>query len=408
VNDVVIRGAKVIDGTEPLNARMADVHLSAGRIVAAAGQVEAPHGADVLDAQGLTIVPGLIDCHVHLVLDADASGTLDAREPVAAIALRAADNARRALAAGITTLRDLGGCRGVEFALRDAIEQRRLNGPRLVVAGRIIAITSSVSDALPGMFCEADGVEALRIAARAQLKAGADVLKVMASGAVMGRGQDPGAAHFEVDELAAVVREAAREGRRVAAHSHGVASTQNALAAGISSIEHGTFLADDPPTLERMAEQGVVLVPTLSFLRRMVDHAAEGDLPPFMLASALAAAERHADAFRCAMELGVPLAFGTDSGSPYCFHGENLRELELWCDLGLAPARALAAATVDAARCLGLEDEIGTLEPGKAADLVIVDGDPLSDIASLRRVRGVIRGGELVSGRLAAAHEVVA
>jgi imidazolonepropionase-like amidohydrolase len=251
------------------------------------------------------------------------------------------------------------------------------------------------------MFVEADSCDDLRRAARQQLKAGADVLKVMGSGALMAPGLEPWGPHFSREEYEVIVTEARREGKRVAVHAHGTASIRAALDAGVASIEHGTFLCDEPDLLRRMAGEGVFLVPTLLFLQRIVDAGTGGGVPGFMVERARVAAAKHARSFRMALEHGVPIAFGADTGSPGCRHGENAEELRLMVRAGMSPVQALVAATSAAADCAGLADEVGTLEVGNSADIVVVNGDPTADIACLiDGIRAAVSRGRLVFSAL--------
>lgn len=357
-----------------------------------------PHDVEVIDVSGMTVLPGLIDCHVHLVLSGSAEGAISHSEALSETTVRAAEAAWATVSAGFTTVRDLGGRDYVELSLRRSIERGGLVGPRLVCGCKLISITCSAGDGLPGMFREADGVDEVRKAVREQLKAGADVIKIMGSGAVMALGQNPSAAHFTCEELRAAVHEAHREGKRVAVHAHGAEAGLNAVEAGVDSIEHGTFLHQDEAVLERMARDCIFLVPTLSFHRRIVEHGTSDGIPAHMVDAALAAADDHVRSFRRALELGVPVAFGTDSGSPFCVHGENARELDLMVESGMSPADAVRAATSTAASCLGLDGLLGSIERGKAADLVVVEGDPLVDVSCLRTaVRAVLRAGNVIS-----------
>jgi imidazolonepropionase-like amidohydrolase len=395
-SDLVFRRVRLFDGNDADALGVVDIRVVDGRI-AEIGDVASRDSTPSFDLDGLTVIPGLIDCHTHLVLTGDPAGRILATDSPALTALRAAAGAAASLRSGITTVRDLGGRDGVEFSLRECVQRAVLPGPRLVLAGKILTITGSIADAMPGMFREVDDIDELRKAVREQLKAGADVIKVMGSGAVMAPGQDPGAPHFSVDEFRTVVEEAHREHRPVAVHAHGAEAVRNALEAGVDSIEHGTFLVEDEEILRRMASEGISLVPTLSFLSRIVEHGTAGGVPEFMFENALVAADRHRRTFEKALELGVPIAFGTDTGSPYCSHGDNARELELMVRFGMPPKAALVAATRDAARCVRLDDEIGTIEVGKVADLVALRGDPLADISCVRTsVALVVQGGQPV------------
>ena len=400
MSSLLFQHVTLIDGTGSAPRTDMDVLVSDGRISA----IEA-HGLLIYDEQeterydlhGMTMLPGLIDCHVHIMMDGGPEGRIKPEEPLGFCLLRAAYHARRTLEAGITTVRDLGGQAHLEFALRDAIAAGYCSGPRLVLAGKLLSMTSAGTEAFAGMYREADGADEVRKAAREQLKAGADVIKVMATGAVMTPVEEPGASQYSLAEMQAAAEEAHKRGRKMAAHAHGAAGILTAVQAGADTIEHGSLLCESPEALGLMAARGVFVVRSLA-AGIMSQHAA--DIPAFMAEKDRRLLEAHRRTVRLALAAGVPFAMGTDAGVPFVKHGDNAIELPLMVSAGLTPMQAIVASTGNAARALGLESEIGTIEVGKRADLLILDGDPLQDIEVVTRkesIRIVVLGGNVVA-----------
>ncbi|MDA0701857.1 MAG: amidohydrolase family protein [Proteobacteria bacterium] len=377
----IIANVTVVDG---LGGRLADrfVAVENGVIaeIGAAGDLPATPRLPVEDGTGRTLMPGLIDCHVHLSLDGapDAIQQI-AGDPPAVAALRLATNAERSLAAGITTVRDLGAKLHVDIDFRKAVIAGIWHKtPRLVLSGRPLTMT--------GGHCwqfgrEADGPDELRKAAREQIKAGADWIKLIASGGILSPGTEPESPQLEEAEMRAAIEEAHKAGRRAAVHAHGAAGIKNALRAGIDSVEHAYFLDDE--AIEMMLERDAWLVPTTWACKVIVQEGHEGGIPCHAVMKAEAALERQRESFRKAHAAGVRIAMGTDAGTPYNRHGENARELETMVELGMTPMEAICASTGLAAELLGLADRIGAIETGREADLLLVDGDPLGDISVL-------------------------
>ncbi|MBI5167030.1 MAG: amidohydrolase family protein [candidate division NC10 bacterium] len=361
---------------------------------------EAPscEGAEVWDLQGMSLLPGFIDTHVHLCLDGSSDPvTRVLSEPEALTSLRFAENAKRTLEAGITTVRDAGSKGHYCFAVRQAIQERLILGPRLLLAGRAICMTGGHGW---WMGREADGVDEVRKAAREELKAGADFVKLMATGGIMTKGVEPGSPQLTYEELRAGVEEARKAGKRTATHAQGAEGIKNALRAGIDSIEHGLFL--DEESIALMLEQGTFLVPTTFVLTIFLEKGVEGGIPDFMVKKAQAVRAPQVESFRSAYKAGVKMAMGTDAGVYYFPHGQNLVELQTMVELGMAPMEAICASTRVAAELLGLGDSLGTLEAGKLADLVVVEGNPLEDLRLLQdkeRIRHVFLEGRPVVRR---------
>jgi imidazolonepropionase-like amidohydrolase len=354
------------------------------------------------DLMGKTILPGLIDCHVHLRNDGVADPRAQAVSDTDAVAvLRSARNARRTLEAGITTIRDCGSRGGIDFSLRVAAQQGLCQTPRLVLSGMVICMTGGHGWTLG---CEADGPDGLRRAARAQIKAGADNVKLIASGGILTPGTEIGAPQFTVEEMRAAVDEAHAAGKTSCAHAHGTTAIKNAVKAGVDSVEHG-YLIDDEG-IELMLARGTYLVATSAAVRNVVKHGIAAGIRPDVVRKAQSAIEQHVDGFKRAYKSGVKLAMGTDTGVPFTDHGNNLDEVVYLVEMGLSPMAALSATTFEAAKLLRMDDRIGSLEAGKLADFVVIDGDPLTDVRVLqdkRRILIVAIGGKTMVEREATA-----
>jgi imidazolonepropionase-like amidohydrolase len=389
---VAYRAARIFDGVSEQVVENGAVVVEDGRI-ASVGEARAlPPGVEVVDLGDVTLLSGLIDAHVHLVWSASAEPhEVVERESRALTTLRCAANAALHLGAGVTSVRDVGATDGLSIDIARAVELGVISGPRVVAAGRAIAMTGG-----HGWFIgrEADGVEAVRHAVRSELKAGTGCIKLMASGGVYGHAEEPGSPQLTVEELRAGVAEAHKAGRKVAAHAYSAEAINNALSAGVDSIEHGSFL--DRATAERMREQGTYLVPTLSVYQAMSDRGPELGSPDYIQRKTAEVLEASREAFRLALEIGVPLAAGTDCGAPGHPHGTLPEELRLMVEAGATPLEALRFGTSAAADLVGLGEEVGVLEPGMKADLLAVGGDPLRDIGALRDVRLVLRDGSKI------------
>jgi imidazolonepropionase-like amidohydrolase len=401
VKSLLLQNVTIIDGSGREPQKSMDVLVSEGRISALgrSGSLDVNRQeTEMFALDGMTLLPGLIDCHVHIFADASPEGRIKTDEPPGLALLRAAYHVRCTLEAGITTVRDLGGQAHMEFALRRAIAEGYCSGPRLMLSGKLLSMTSAGAEAFLGMYREADGADEVRKAAREQLKAGADVIKVMATGAVMTPGEEPGASQYTIEEMRSAAEEAHKVGRKMAAHAHGSDGILTAVQAGADTIEHGSLLCESPEAIRLMAERGVFLVPTLA-TSAMTTHGAE--VPAFMVEKERRIGDAPQRSVRAALAAGVPIAMGTDAGVPFVRHGDNAIELVLMVEAGLSPMQSIVASTSNAARALGLQDEIGAIEVGKCADLLIVDGDPLAEISVLtkkERIRVVMQNGRVVVG----------
>ncbi len=397
---LALRHARVIDGLGRARER-ATLLVQDDRIAGIGDdrQVTVPRGAKEINARGMTVLPGLIDCHVHLCLGGDADVLRAIREEDPALTLlKAARSARTTLESGFTTVRDLGFRDHSIFSLKQAIQDGLLPGPRILAAGLAVCMTGGHARFIGR---EADGPAEVVAAVREQLARGAEVIKFIASGGVLTPGTSPESPQMTPEELEAGMAEARRAGRRVAAHAHGAEGMKNAIRAGAHSIEHATLMDDEAAAL--MREQGVFMVPTLSAIARTADCGLNCGIPETTVHKARTMRARHEASFKKAHRSGIPIALGTDAGTPFNHHGENAQELDRMVALGMSPMEAIVAATASAARLLGIEHLVGTIEVGKQADLLIVDGNPLKKISLLQdrdRIVGVIQAGRFVSGEL--------
>lgn len=396
---IVIRDVAVFDGDAGKLLPGSSVRIEAGRIVAVGADVP-QDGARVIEGMGRTLLPGLIDCHVHLTFKADPNEPMFNQETGATYVLRAAANARKTLAAGFTTVRDLAAPQAVNCDLAKAIAEGLIEGPRVVAAGRNVTMTGGHGWT---MGREADGPDEVRKAVREQLKAGARVIKFMASGGVMTPGVDPRSPQLGPDELAAGIEEAHKAGVKAAAHAQSAQGIRNAVQAGIDSIEHGIYLEHD--VIDEMVRRGTFLSATLAAPLNIIKLGLAAGVAPHAVEKSEMVSESHRASFRAAAKAGVRLVMGTDAGTPGNRHGENTQEIRLMVEEGLSPAQALVAATSNAAELLGLKDETGAIKPGLAADLLLVDGDPLAGVAILQqpeRLHLLLKQGRIVGGARAA------
>ena len=392
----VFKGGQLFDGTGAAPAD-GDVAVEDGRIVAVGAGLD---GDEAVDLEGRTILPGLFDCHVHVTIS-DVDLWRAVQQPFSRQFYEAGRNLAATLRAGITSVRDAGGA---DLGIKEAVDDGLLLGPRMQISLIMLTQTGGHGDDwypsgadVPLMISHpgrpsglVDGPDEIRRKVRELVRMGADVIKVATSGGVLSPRDDPRHAHFRPIELETMVEEATAAGIFVMAHAQGADGIKNAVRAGIRSIDHGIYLDDE--AIELMKERGTWFVPTLVAPQGVIDAADAGvPLPPFVVDKARAVIEIHRAAFRHAVEAGVRIAMGTDSGvTP---HGRNLRELALMVSGGMTPAAALEATTRSAAQLLGVDDDLGTIEEGKLADLVVVTGDPY-DVETLPdRIESVWKAG---------------
>jgi imidazolonepropionase-like amidohydrolase len=387
-----IRAGSLIDGSGRDPIRNATILIDGNQIMGIDPSGAVPRDAEVIDASGMTVMPGMIDCHVHLLFELE-SVQQQQLTPFSLTVAKGLQNARKTLEAGITSARDAGGTpRGVKLA----IDQGLVPGPRLRISVNVMSQSGGHGDdTMPNgavvpliptspeiPHAVADGVEEVRRVVRSLLRAGADVIKLCSTGGVLSPADEPDASQFSPEEIATIVYEARAAGKPAMAHAQGTQGIKNAVLAGVASIEHGIYLTEE--VCAAMKQRGTYLVPTLIaplwVLRRA--EADPNSVPPYGVRKSKEVMEVHKASFRMAAELGVPIAMGTDMAvGP---HGMNAEELERMCDGGLTPMQAIVATTKTAAECIRLGDKVGTLEPGKLADLLVVDGDPLADIRVLQ------------------------
>ena len=399
---VIVRAARLLDIRSGKVLTDQSIAILDGAIVrvAPSAQLVAAAGTEVIELKTGTVMPGFIDMHVHLTMDPRTLGWEGLGVSVAREALIGAKNARATLMAGFTTVRNLGASGYADVALRDAINAGDVDGPRVVVSGLALGITGGHCDEnlLPAGWHNAvangvaDGVGEVQRRVREQIKFGADVIKICATGGVLSTGDDPKTSQYSAEELRVIVADAHRLGRRVAAHAHGGEGIRLAVDAGVDSIEHGTYV--DDPAIAAMKAHGTFLVPTLNALSdSFFENAEKNHVPAEAVAKAREVVAQGATARGRAFKSGVRFAFGTDAG--VFPHGENAREFTLLVKMGMTPLQALQSATIGAAEALGWADKVGALEAGKWADLVVVDGDPIIDIAATEHVRFVMKSGEV-------------
>jgi len=345
-----------------------------------------------------TVLPGLIDAHTHLTFN-PSFGYESLAISVPREALIGAHNARVTLEAGITTVRNVGASGFTDVALRDAINAGDVPGPRMLVSGPPLGITGGHcdNDLLPFQYHAtadgvADGVEQVQHKVRETIKYGADLIKVCATGGVLSKGDDPNASQYTLEEMKAIVADAHRLGRKVAAHAHGAQGVIWASEAGVDSVEHGHLMND--AAIATLKKNGTYLVPTLYLVDWHREHAAEANLPDFARKKMEMVSQTSKANAKKAFDAGVKIGMGTDAA--VYPHGLNAHELAVYVSLGMTPLQAIQTATINDADLLGWSDKVGTLEPGKWADIIAVDADPLQDITTLQHVKFVMKGGDVI------------
>ncbi|HVF41065.1 MAG TPA: amidohydrolase family protein [Gemmatimonadaceae bacterium] len=400
----VLRAARMITGTGAAPVMNAAVVVTGNRITAAgpASSINVPPGAQVIDLGDATLLPGFIDAHTHIIGRTLGDPLIDVarvRDFPSYGAILGVSNAHKTLLAGFTTIRVVGSGNFDDLALRRAIEDGRIPGPRMQVAGHSLGITGGHCDEnayRPGLVDPgvqqgiANGADEVRAAVRYQVKYGADVIKTCATGGVLSEGDAVGTTQYNFDEMKAMVEEAGKLERKVAAHAHGTEGIKIAVRAGVASIEHGSFL--DAEGARMMAKSGTVLVPTLMAGEAVEGFAKRGVLKGLRAEKAYAAATAMRRGIRTATANKVTIALGTDAG--VIPHGTNAREFGLMVEWGgMTPMASLLAGTLNGAKLLGWEDRLGSIAVGKLADLVAVPGDPLQDIHRTERVVFVMKDG---------------
>ncbi len=405
---IILKAARLIDGRGGVPLMPAMIRIDDDRITAVASTLPVPAGARTIDLGAVTLLPGLIDLHTHLTGNPNVhweESLLKTTPPEAA--LWGAANARITLMAGFTTTRDMGpDWPYVDVALRNAINAGAVPGPRLLVAGAYVSSTGGAGDALqfspyvqvPTVHNLADGAEEVTRAVRTNFKNGADFIKILATGAVLSKGIPPGAQQYSDDEIRAAVIEATRWGRQVAAHAHGAGGIKAAIRAGVRTVDHGSDLDDEAVTMLKN-NPNTYYVPTLYTQVALLDEGDSTVIPASELERARRIRSTQVAGFKRALAAGLPIGFATDAS--VIPHGKNARELTVRVVLGESPMSALVSATRLNAEIIGWQDRVGTVEPGKFADLVAVPGNPLDDIWAMTKVGFVMKGGVVYRDELA-------
>jgi len=406
----VVRAGMLIDGQGGAPIRNAVIIVEGERIKQVGSAIATPAGANVIDLSGFTVLPGFIDAHTHLAYaEIKETGWDDAyaRWTPADWALIGAAHARQSLETGFTTVREVGSQWFADVSLRNAINAGRVPGPRIQAAAHAISISGGHCDNSSGFAPNAFGREPgitegiantpdqIRAAIRYQVKYGADVIKICATGGVVSFGDSAGAEQYNFEELKAAVEAAHLAERRIAAHAHGTAGIKAAVRAGVNSIEHGSML--DEEAVRLMVERGTYLVSTLSAGAAVAEMGRKGTLPPGLAEKGILVGDAMPRSFRMAVKAGVKIALGVDN--VFDSRANDAHEFTLMVQAGMTPAQAIAAGTRVAAELLGWEKHVGTVQPGRFADLVAVRGDPLTDITALERAVVVIKGGAIMKDR---------
>ena len=411
---VYIRAGRLFDATSDNMRENMVIVIVGDRIqsVGAASTVTIPSGANVIDLSHATVLPGLIDCHTHLGSRADRYDEIyNFKDAPFDSAFAGVVNARKTLEAGFTSVRDVGSLPFLAVDLRNSINEGFIPGPRIVASGPAISITGGHGDlnnfspqTRVTMFPEerdfqiADGVDQIRHVVRAQVKYGVDVIKILATGGVLSKGDSPGAPQFTFEELKAAAEEAHMAGRKIAAHAHGTQGIKNAILAGIDSIEHASLIDDEGIRLAK--EHGTYLVMDIYNDDYILGKAIEFGLPQENVDKEKMVGRLQRENFERAVKAGAKMAFGTDAG--VYPHGDNAKQFFYMVKFGMTPAQAIRAATSSAADLIGRAKDVGTLEPGKFADVIAVTADPLQNVRALENVGFVMKGGVAVKDGITA------
>ncbi len=360
-------------------------------------------GCEVIDLGERFVTPGLCDCHMHLASNGEGSSMGTAPyEKLGTATLKAANNVKADLMAGFTSVRSCGDQGFLDVAIRNAIDRGDLPGPRLMVCGSPISSTGGHADSHYNPYIHdgvvmsgfaADGPAEMMKGVRYNIKYGVDFIKFMGTGGVMSLGTTVGAQQMSLEEMKAICDTAKMYGMTTAVHAHGTSGIKDAIRAGVTSVEHGMLM--DEEGIGLMKEHGTTLVPTLIAAERIVEKGKEIGSPDWMIEKARQVFLQATKGFKRCIEENIPIAFGTDSGTPFNFHGKQTYEFELMCRYGMTPAQAIIAATKTASELMQKQESIGSIEPGKLADIVAFDGNPMEDITAMTRCSFVMKGGKV-------------
>jgi len=388
---VLFKGATLIDGTGSDPLKKAFLLVDEGRIRLAGSEAccEVPEADEVVDLSGKYLLPGLMNCHTHVVMDPVPDMQAFAREQTPVThAVRGVRNLKTLLRSGTTFIRDMGAPHAVDLDLKKCMKEGLFQGPDMYCSGRMITMTGGHG----WMFGrEADGVNDVRKAAREQLKAGVDVVKIMATGGVLTPGVEPGSPQLTEEEIRAAVEEAHKAGRKVATHAQGTTGIKNAVRAGVDSVEHGCFL--DEEAVDLMLEKGVYLVPTLAAVYFIVEYGVENGIPSYAVEKCKRVIDSHFESFRMARNSGVRIACGTDASTPFNGFEKTGTELVLMAKAGMDPMETLVSATRVSSELIGCNEDYGTLEKGKFADMLVLGSNPLENLEELLKPEKVYKKG---------------
>lgn len=396
-NKRLIKCDTIIDGTGREPIKNAGI-LIEDKTIKAVGRLEEIEfdnknkDIEIIDYMGQTVIPGLIDCHVHILFPTvgDTVAALEKQSLVESV-IYGIDNLKKLLHSGVTFFRDLGGIDYIELELKKQVMKGQIEGPDFLASGKLLTMTGGHGWQ---MGRECDGVHEVRKAAREQLKAGADIIKIMATGGVMTPGVEAGSSQLTKDEIAAAVIEAHKAGKKTASHAQGTEGIKNAILAGIDSIEHGIFLDDE--VIELMVNKKVYLVPTLSAVDNIIKFGTKAGVPDYAVEKAKTVREKHLHSFSKARKAGVKIAMGTDAGTPFNHHGNPSLELKLMVNTAMTAMEAIVSATKTASELLGIDKSHGTLEAGKMADFIVLKKNPLEDIEIIKEAGHIYKNGKLV------------
>lgn len=381
----IVKCGVLIDGISENQIEDAYMIVADGLIESINQKIPDGFTEEIVDLSDKIVMPGMINCHTHICLLPVADSDAVLSHSIPEITLIAADNAKKYLYSGVTTIRDLGGVKGIDLVVRDYIKNGICEGPDILASGQFLTMTGGHGHT---MGVECDGVDECRKAARLQMKKGADIVKIMATGGVLTKGVEPGQSQLNEDEMKAAVYEAHKAGKKTAAHAQGAQGIKNAISAGIDSIEHAFYLDDEG--IEMMQKNDVYLVPTLSPPFYIYEN--RDNMDGEFVRKIEESAQSHKNGLIKAIEAGVKIAAGTDGGTPFNLHANTYKEIALLSENGMSNYQAILAGTRYAAECLGLDDR-GTLEAGKKADFIALDENPLANIEALANVSRIYKSG---------------